>query len=134
MLNIGYQTTSTVTITFSEPVSKADLQLHDNTAIRTGGQNQHGRYVDRIALDQPWSMTGDMQAANKTVGNAGEYFERTADSPSNHKAWLNTMSTRGQSPFTSLTLTYSAPSAVFGDATRCGWQFIAIGNIDFCLA
>ncbi|MEX5275292.1 hypothetical protein RF638_15300 [Kocuria sp. CPCC 205235] len=122
VLNIGYNTTTTVTFNFSEPVSSASLEIFDIT--RSNNTNTNYRYTDTVTINQPWTMSGDMSYANRTSGAAGETFSRTTKYNTTPIV-RNVMTTRATSPFSSLTFTYSAPVSY-------GWQFIAIDELTFC--
>lgn len=126
VLNIGYNTTTTVTFNFSEPVSSASLEIFDIT--RSNNSNSTLRYTDTVTIDQPWVMGEDLTHASRTSGAAGQTFSRTV-TYNDEKIFRNIMTTRAPSPFSSLTFTYSAPAA---SPVREGWQFIAIDELTFC--
>lgn len=124
VLNIGYNTTTSVTFNFSEPISSASIRILDISRGVNDRYSDTWVYTDTVTINQPWVMTGDTNYANRTSGAAGDTFYRTRSYTSG-SVMSNTMTTRATSEFSSLTFTYSAP------AYR-GWQFIAIDELKFC--
>lgn len=126
ILNIGSNTTTTVTFTFPAAVKSASVTILDITRSNNTINGNAFRYIDTVTMNQPWTMTGNMTSASRTSGAAGQTFSRTAQLESSTPL-SNVMSTNSTGSFTSLTLSYSAP-------TTAGWQFIAIPQLTFCLA
>lgn len=124
ILNIGHDTETSVTFTFSEPVSSASIDILDISRGTRTDYSSTWRYTDTVTMNQPWVMSGDLSYANRTSGAAGETFYRTRSYTSG-SVMRNTMTTRATSEFSSLTFTYSAPEYQ-------GWQFIAIEDLKFC--
>ncbi len=128
VLNIGTGTNTTVRFTFPAAVTCATLLIWDVSRIVDSARPPY-EYTDEVTLDKPWTMSGNLGSANRTSGAAGVYFSRTAQFYADNSTGpiVNYMSTTSTTSFTTLTLTYRA-------ADPCGWQFIALGPMSYCLA
>lgn len=124
ILNIGHETATSVTWTFSQPVDSVAVDIYDISRGTRTDYSSTWRYTDTVAFNQPVKATGDTTYANRTTMAAGETFYRTRSYTSG-TTMLTTFTTTNTSPISSLTLTYSAPEYQ-------GWQFIAVGKIRTC--
>ncbi|MDO5633329.1 MAG: hypothetical protein Q4G34_00435 [Micrococcus sp.] len=129
MLNIGHNTTTSVTFTLSQPVSSLAIKVNDITSNPT--QTFPGlNYRDHVSFSQPTTVSGTpdgMYAPSATELAAGQEFYRTALINSSRGDVKNTFTTApGIAPFSTFTVSYRAPD-------RCGWQFLQLGNLTVCL-
>lgn len=123
ILNIGHTTTSTVTFTFSRPVSSVALDIYDIS--RSTNSERRLRYTDTVSFSQPVAVTGTMNSANASSLAAGQTFYRT-NAYTSETSIENTFTTTTTAPMSSFTVTYTAP-------VSRGWQFIALGGMTICL-
>lgn len=128
ILNIGHSTTTTVTLTFSRPISSAVFPVHDLTRSTNTQSSNAYRYTDTLAFDQPTEVSGaSTSTLNRSTAPAGQSYSRTGHVESSRTdSRLVTFTTTSTSSFSSITLTYSAPQS-------SGWQFIALGNLSLCV-
>ena len=130
VLNIGYNTTTTVTFAFSQPVQSLEFDILDITATESDMARGAYTYTDRVSFSENVQISGTMTHASHPTGvlPAGTEFYRTAILRSNSSVIVrNTITTTTAEPFTSFTVTYSAKEP-------SGWQFIALNDLNVCFA
>lgn len=127
ILNIGHNTTTSVTFTFSAPVAGITFNLYDLTRSNSTQSSGAYRYTDEVSFSRPTALGGSVTSLNSTAQPAGSFYSRTAQLESNaSNPQINTVTTTDADSSSTFTITYRAQAS-------CGWQFVGIGDMRVCL-
>ena len=139
IFNIGFYTTSTVTFTFSQPVTSLEFDICDIS--RSNGSSSTYRYIDSFSFSEDMVVTGDMtylvqdsvagavgaaSVASGAVVPADNFIYRSSAYTTSGVPKVNHVKTTNATSISSFTITYTAPEG-------CGWQFASVGDLQFCI-